>query len=428
MKNKYIALIDCNNFFVSCEKAFDPSLEGKPVLVLSNNDGCAISRSAEAKALGIAMGEPLYKFKHLVEKHDVRIFSANFELYGDLSRRIMNTIKEFSEDVEIYSIDEAFIHLPEYKPEDLNDFALDLRKTILRWTGIPVSIGIAQTKTLAKVATELVKQKKISSGTKLLLNPEEIKQTLENYPLSEVWGLGRRLSATFAARGIGSAAQLIAMPDSWIRKLSSIICLRTVHELRGSQCIANDHVNQEDAKSIMSSRSFGTLVTDRAIMEEAIANFTNTAARKLRSKGLVASYLQLSIMTSRFRREDNQYRNSILISLPAPTCYTPALTQAALHGLNAIWQSGYNYKKAIITLTGLMPVESIQTSLLNPTPNREREFTLMQTLDKLNKLAGTLQLGSARIIAGGGKWRGKRANISGRATTRWDELLAVKSG
>ncbi|MEM6838645.1 MAG: Y-family DNA polymerase [Cyanobacteria bacterium P01_C01_bin.120] len=409
-----IALVDCNNFYVSCERVFNPRLEGQPVIVLSNNDGCAVARSNEAKALGIKMGAPVFQIQDLIRQHHVHVMSSNYALYGDLSNRVMQTLQTFTPDVEVYSIDEAFLGLTGTISK--NALAL-LRATVHRWTGIPVSIGVASTKTLAKIANRQAKQ---GNGICLLDHPEP---HLANLPVSKVWGIGRRSTQKLQARGIQTALDLQQADLHWIRQQMGIVGVRIVQELRGIPCLPLDLIPQP-RKTCCVSRSFGQPVTDLQDLREAIAAHTARASYKLRRDQLMTSLLTVFIATNRFSQDEPYYRNAATVALPSPTNDAITLTKAALRALEPLYRVGDRYQKAGVWLSELSPANQMQRDLFINPHDQEKSRKRMTVVDSLNQQFGA---GTVRCAAEGLQqpWRTRVQRRSPRYTTQWDELLQV---
>lgn len=417
-------VVDCNNFYASCERIFQPKLEKIPVVVLSNNDSCIISRSKEVKELGVQMGLAAFKYKDLFKSNNVQVYSANFPLYADISSRIMKIVGELMPKVEIYSVDEAFFTLSGYSKRYIYDQSVKLRKTILKSVGMPVSIGIADTKTLSKIANEIAKKDESYGGVCVIDSDKKRTRLLQGLEVGDVWGIGRRLSQLLNSRGIYNAYQLSQCGDAWIQKELTVTGLKTVRELRGISCI-NLESDRPAKKSIISSKSFGYKVTDLQDMKEAVATFTARAAEKLREEHEIASYITVHITTNYFRKTDKQYTNSITCALPQPTSYTPLLIETALKGLERIFKSGYRYKKATVGLVGLLSEDIVQENLFHPVTSTKEESSLMKVLDSINKEwgSGTLQYVGQGIQK---RWRGKSENRSPRFTTKWDEIPVVK--
>jgi DNA polymerase V len=414
----YIALVDCNNFYVSCERVFNPKLEGQPVIVLSNNDGCAVARSNEAKALGIKMGAPVFEIQALIEQHQIQVFSSNYALYGDLSNRVMQTLQTFTPEVEVYSIDEAFLGLSGPGCKDAVVAAQTMRETVKRWTGIPVSVGLASTKTLAKIANH---QAKRQGGVWVLDEPENL---LAELPVSEVWGIGRQSTKKLQAHGITTALHLQQTDLNWIRRQMGIVGVRIVQELRGVPCLPLELVPQP-RKSCCVSRSFGRPVTELEELREAISTHTARAAYKLRRDGLTASLLTVFIATNRFSQDEPYYRNSATVGLAYATNDAIALTKAALKALKPLYRQGKRYQKAGIWLSELAPADLVQHDLFIAPESHEKALRLMTAVDALNSRFGA---GTVRCAAAGlrQEWRTRVKQRSPRYTTRWDELLAIR--
>lgn len=417
-------VIDCNNFYASCERIFQPHLEKLPVVVLSNNDGCIISRSKEVKDLGVQMGFAAFKYKDLFQSHNVQVFSANFPLYADISSRIMKIIKEMVPNVEIYSIDEAFFELSGYDKNYIFTQSELLRSAILKSVGMPVSIGISDTKTLSKVANEVAKTNPKYNGVCMIDSEEKRISLLKSLEVGDIWGIGRQLSKLLNSRGIFTAYQLTCCDDRWIKKELSISGLKTVWELRGQSCIEVE-VERPAKKSIISSKSFGYKVTSLQDMKEAVASFIARAAEKLREEKEIATFVTVSITTNYFRKEDKQYANALTLALPQPTNYTPMMIQTAFKALEQIYKSGYRYKKATVVLTGLLSEDIVQEQLFHPIILTEKEKELMKAVDSINHEfgSGTVQYAAQGIEK---RWKGKSENRSKRYTTKWDELPIVR--
>lgn len=417
------ALVDCNNFYVSCERLFRPDLEGRPVVVLSNNDGCIIARSNEAKALGIGMGMPYFKCQALLRKHRVQVFSSNYALYGDISQRVMDVLRQLEPRIEIYSIDEAFLSLPRAGGFDLAGYGHCLKAKIKRMTGMPVSIGMAPTKTLAKIANRVAKKNAAYQGVFDMEGHPDTDALLATIEVQDIWGIGPRYGAKLRKRGIYTALDLKHADDAWVRKHLTITGLRTVMELRGVSCLSLESV-QPDRKAVARARSFGYPVTALADLEEAVATYVSQAAEKLRSQDSLAGCLHVFLTTNRHRKDLPQYSNSRTVTLSEPTSYTPALVSHALQSLRQMYRQGYQYRKAGVLLTDLVPGASRQQGLFGHAP-RERTL-LMHVVDAVNAKWGrhTLQYAAAGL---GKPWDIRRARMSPAYTTRWDKLPLVKA-
>ncbi len=420
MRDKVFALIDCNAFYVSCERVFNPKLNNRPVVALSNNDGCIISRSKEAKALGIKMGVPLFKVKDIVEKEKVVVFSSNYTLYADMSRRVMNIISSSSPYTEIYSIDEAFVELSSL-PIDYESYAHQLRQTILQHTGIPVSIGIASTKTLAKVANHKAKKDDSLNGVCSLVNYNNIDQILELTEVGDVWGVGRRLSKKLINHGIHNAKLLKNCSDSWIRKMMSVNGLKTITELRGISCIPLEEYSMT-RKSCCTSRSFGKLLTNLEDIEQAVTTFARRAAERIRSESLAASCISVFVRTNPFDKKSAYYSNGASRTLSHPTHDSITIIETALLLTKRIFKNNYQYKKAGVLLSGLCDESEIQETLFEKNYNQNSD--LMSAIDAINYRYGrdTLQMASECKV---GNWKQKRENCTRNYTTQIDRLLLV---
>jgi len=418
------ALVDCNNFYVSCERVFNPRLEGKPVIVLSNNDGCAVARSNEAKALGIKMGAPLFKIRDRVKAHKVQVYSSNYALYGDMSQRVMKTILNFTPDIEIYSIDEAFLDLSHLSRCDITAYGRRIKATIKKWTGIPVSIGIAKTKTLAKIAGGIAKKSQKTGGVLDLTVSPCLDRVLALTDVKDIWGVGPAYSRFLKENNINNALQLRNVNNNtFIKKKMGVPGLRLIQELQGISCYPLE-ISPPPKKGITVSRTFKHPVETLSEIEKAIATFISMGAEKLRKEHSVAGVLMVFIMTGRFRKE-HQYYNMGTIRLPVPTSDTSELMKYAGKGLRKIFRKGYNYKKAGIIYKELRPENQIQTDFFD-CKDRNRSVKLMQTLDKINEKIGpgTLKYASAGLI-NDRQWQPVSNYRSRSYTTNWDQLLEI---
>ena len=403
---KKIGLVDCNSFYVSCERLFNPKIRRKPVVVLSNNDGCIISRSNEAKALGIKMGEPYFKAKDIIIKNNVNVFSSNYSLYGDLSRRVMRTLKRFNSDIEVYSIDEAFMDLSNFSDKEIEEVGKEIRSTVLKWTGIPTSIGIAKTKTLSKVANHIAKKTK--AGVTSLIGIENLDPILEKVEINDVWGVGRQLTKFYQKNGIYNAKQLKNKSNTWIKKCSNVLSSRTAMELRGISCIELEKTTSK-RKSCVVSRSFGKRVENFQELKEAVASYCLNASEKLRSENLVAKALTVFVRTSPFQRNFGYYSNSKTIDFPIATNNSIETVKTAITILESIYKNGYKYQKAGVMFSGLSDENSKEN--LFASEKDEKINKLMRSIDKTNFRFGrrTLSIASAGIRK---KWFMKREHSS----------------
>ena len=420
-KNK-IALVDCNSFYVSCERLFNPSIIKKSVIVLSSNDGCVISRSTEAKVLGIKMGEPYFKVEKIIKKNDVKVFSSNYSLYGDISRRVMKTLKQFSPQMEIYSIDEAFLNLSSIRDENLFEHGNKIRKTVLKWTGIPTSIGIATTKTLSKVANHIAKKEQ--SGIVNLINTKQIDQILKEIEINEVWGVGRQLTKFYIKNGIHTAYQLKNMHNNWIKKNTNVLGSRTAMELKGIPCVSLEE-HQEKRKNCCVSRSFGRKVTQLEELSESVTTHCLNAAEKIRSDNQTTKRITVFIRTSPFQKDKNYYANSKDIDLPFRTSDSIELVKQALIALQYIYRKGYKYQKAGIIFSGLNEVDIYKKNLFSSINNEEKRKKLMKAIDYTNIKYGrhALSIAQAGLRK---KLNIKRQHSSKIDTACFDFLPTVK--
>ncbi len=403
---KKIALIDCNSFYVSCERLFNPKIRKKPVVVLSNNDGCIISRSTEAKALGIKMGEPYFKAKDIIIKNKVEVFSSNYSLYGDLSRRVMRTLKRFNSAIEVYSIDEAFLDLSNFSDNEVENVGREIRETVLKWTGIPTSIGIAKTKTLSKVANHIAKKKK--SGVTSLIGIENIDPILEKVEINDVWGVGRQLTKFYHKNGIYNAKQLKNKSNTWIKKNSNVLGSRTAMELRGVPCIDLE-TTQTKRKSCVVSRSFGQRIEKYQELKEAVANYCLNASEKIRSESLIAKSITVFVRTSPFQSRFGYYSNSKTIDFAISTNNSIEIVKTALVALDSIFKNGYRYQKAGVMLTGLSNEDGSKN--LFSSEKDEKIKGLMRSIDNTNYRYGrsTVSLASAGVQK---RWNMRREHSS----------------
>ena len=418
---KKIALVDCNSFYVSCERLFNPKIRRKPVVVLSNNDGCIVSRSNEAKALGIKMGEPYFKAKDIIIKNKVEVFSSNYSLYGDLSRRVMRTLKRFNSDIEVYSIDEAFIDLSNFPDNEVEDVGKEIRATVLKWTGIPTSIGIAKTKTLSKVANHIAKKKK--TGITSFIGVENIDPILEKVEINDVWGVGRQLTKFYHKNGIYNAKQLKNKSNTWIKKNSNVLGSRTAMELRGISCIDLEKTRSK-RKSCVVSRSFGRRVEKYQELREAVANYCLNASEKIRSESLSTKSITVFIRTSPFQSRFGYYSNSKTIDFPIATNNSIEIVKTALIALDNIFKNGYRYQKAGVLLTGLS--ESNNNKNLFSSEKDYKISNLMKSIDNTNYRYGrsTLSLASAGVNK---RWNMKREHSSKIDTADFYCLPTIKT-
>ncbi len=417
-----IALIDCNNFYASCERIFNPKLIGVPIVVLSNNDGCIITRSAEAKALGIKMGEPYFKAKKIIETNNVKVFSSNYSLYGDISQRVMEILARFASDVEIYSIDEAFLGLNGFENYELNKYCGYIRRTIKQWVGIPVSIGVSSTKTLSKIANNIAKKNKQYEGVRILKSWFDINEALKLTPIEDVWGIGRRLSIFLKKYNVSTAYDFTQLDQGWIRKNMGVVGEKIFLELCGVSCIELELI-PSDKKSCCVSRSFSKPIERINDLEESVSSYGTRVTEKIREEGLVAESMSVFLLTNYFNKKEKQYSNSVKLQLPYPTNNSIKIVRRALEGLRKIYRKGYRYKKAGVILYGLARANQ-KRGLLDY--DRESSDSIMNTMDRINERYGssTIRLASEGIEK---SWRMRRESVSPCYTTNFDDLVEVKT-
>jgi len=417
------ALADCNNFFVSCERVFNPGLNGRPVIVLSNNDGCAVSRSNEAKALGISMGVPLFKIRDIVEKHHVAVFSSNFALYGDMSRRIHQTLRQLAPAIEIYSIDEAFLDLRGLERTDLDAFARKASAMCFKNTGIPVSVGVAPTKTLAKIASKHCKKRPELQGGYFLHQKEDIREMLKTVPVEDIWGIGRRYSQKLNSYGVYTAADFVTLPPEWVKKEMSINGLRTQNELKGESCIDFlDFVPPK--KQICVSRSFAREMVDFGNLSEQVSLFTAMVCEKLRRQKSACHQVIVFLLTNRFKEDAPQQYESRMFTFPVAASSTLEINRVVLKELSFLYRKGYGYKKAGVILTGIIPDDAVQLNLYDNT-DRMKHSRLMKVMDQVNERIGHGTLAVATESREGIKMN--RQRLSPQYTTKWTDIPVVKS-
>ncbi|MDG1916401.1 MAG: Y-family DNA polymerase [Flavobacteriales bacterium] len=414
-----LALADCNNFYASCERVFQPHLEGKPIVVLSNNDGCVIARSNESKALGIKMGVPVFQVKTIIEQHNIQVFSSNFTLYGDLSKRVMSSMRQEVKAMEVYSIDEAFMDFSgEGSPLEKG---IALKKKVQQHVGIPISIGIAPTKTLCKVAG-LIAKKHTKTGVFVLQDKALIERALKWLPVAELWGVGRRHARMLDSVGIKTAYDLCRADDSWIRRRLSVVGLRMVKELRGIPCFPLEE-SASRKKNICTSRSFGKAVKQMEDLKEALSTYASTCAYKLRKQKSCASRISIFIHTNPFKPTDKQYKGFTSFVLDTPTNDSIELVRLALEGLEKIYRSDCTYKKAGVIVSDISPQQQQQLSLFD-TLDRKKHQSIMTALDNINDKIGKDKVRLA-VQGNGRQWKMKQEQLSPCYSTRIEDALKV---
>ena len=422
-EDKMIALVDCNNFFVSCERVFRPDLDGKPVVVLSNNDGCVVSRSNESKAMGVPMGVPFFKIKHLVENGNLTVFSSNYALYGDLSNRVMSVLADAVPKIEIYSIDEAYLHLEGISEVNIPGLCRSLREKVGKWVGIPVSIGVAPTKTLAKIASHFAKKYKGYGGVCMVDTDEKRIKALQLTPIDDVWGVGRRLAPKMISWGIRTAFDFTERPKEWVRDKLGVNGLRTWEELRGIPCF--DEERDERRKSICTSRSFADMITDPVELSQRVSDFAAACARKLREEGSVAYDVTTFLYTNRFRDDLQQYFPSLSIRLDVAANSTQEIVETALKAFRLIYKSEYKYKKAGVIVSNIIPADSVQSVIFDfDESRRQKNDRISEIIDRLGGDSHLLRLAAQRA---GHYAEGIRSeHCSSLYTTSLDQIIKVR--
>jgi DNA polymerase V len=419
-----IALVDCNNFYVSCERLFQPGLEGKPVVVLSNNDGCVVSRSQEVKDLGINMAVPWFQVKDIAKRHGIIALSSNYPLYADISNRVMRLLSQWSPNQEVYSIDESFLDLTGIS--NLARYAQTIRSTIRESVGIPVCIGIAPSKTLAKLANHVAKKQKCYDSVCDFnaMTAQELDTLLAQIEIGKVWGVGKHSTSRLQQMGINSVLDLKRNPAKRVRAEFGVVMERIVAELNGMSCLELDNVTPP-RQQIICSRSFGMPVSLLADLEQAVIAYTTRAAEKLRDQHSLAAGIQVYIRTNPHKEKDPQYQPAILLPLPEPANDTRLLCRAALSGLRQIYRNGYAYQKAGVMLTGIIAASARPRTLFDDAAAQQRSATLMTTIDHINRRMGS---GTMQLLGEGIKksWSMRHENRSQRYTTEWNELAVAR--
>lgn len=416
------ALVDCNNFYASCERVFRPDLNGVPIVVLSNNDGCVIARSNEAKAAGVPMAAPAYQFESLFKEKGIEVFSANFPLYGDMSNRVMNVLADYTPEMEIYSIDEAFLNLSGFERNDLREYGESMRKKVVKWTGIPISVGIAPTKALAKAANRIAK--KFSERTKgvYVIDSEEKRiKALKWLKIEDVWGIGRQHAKRLQAQKVLTAYDFCQLPEAWVKKNMAVVGLRLKMDLQGIPTLTMEEYQPK--KSIATTRTFETDYTKLEELSERITTFASSCAEKLRQQKSCCQSVMVYILTNRHRTEAAQYFRNIVVQMPYATNSTIEIVRYAHQALQQIYKSGYRYKKAGVILQDFTPEDAQQTTLFE---SRDlRHIPLMQAVDQLNSRYGQQKI---RLASQDLKrvWKMRQERLSPRYTTKLEEVIRVK--
>lgn len=418
-----VALVDCNNFYVSCERVFNPRLEKRPVVVLSNNDGCVVARSNEAKALGIAMGVPLFHIREVIEKNGVAVFSSNYTLYGDMSSRVKAVLSRFTPELENYSIDEAFLNLAGFQPAALPEYGREIKTEVERWTGIPVTVGIGTTKSLAKIANKVAKKSARAAGVLNLVESPFLDQALARVDVGDVWGVGSAYERLLVENGIRTALDLKNAPESWIRSRMGVVGVRIVKEFNGIPCIPLELI--PPAKKVIGrAMGFGQLLESLEDLKEAAARYTALAAEKARKDKQAVKNMTIFLETNRFKAEP-QYGNAVSIELPVATDHTPTLVKYAQAGVEKLYRKNYRYKRIGILFQQLVPRDQIQENLF-VAPVDGRLPLLMRVIDQLNEVQGS---GTIRFASEGvdQKWQARAERRSPRYTTRWADIPVARA-
>lgn len=415
------ALVDCNNFYASCERVFNPKLNNKPVAILSNNDGCVIARSNEAKPF-VPMGAVAFKYRNEFKKHNVNVLSSNYPLYGDLSNRVMNILHQFTPDIEVYSIDEAFLQFKGFENYDLENYALTIKNRVKKWVGIPISIGIAPTKALSKIANKIAKKyQKRTNGVYTISTEEQRIKALKWTKIKDVWGIGRRMSKKLMALKVFNAYDFTQLSDALVRKKFSVVGLRLKHELQGITVLSLDEVKNK--KAIATTRSFKNDISDFEELKERVSTFSVVSSEKLRLQNSYCNFLYIFISSNRHKNRQEQYNFGIGIQLPYATDSNITISKYALKGLKKVYQNTISYKRAGVILMGITPKSMKQLNLfINENPRHE---ALMRTMDKINFTFGEtkLKLASQDLKR---TWMMRQEKLSNEYTTKWDELLTVE--
>ncbi|MEJ6792442.1 MAG: Y-family DNA polymerase [Lacinutrix sp.] len=417
------ALVDCNNFYASCERVFNPNLQGKPIAILSNNDGCVISRSDEAKALGLPMGAPIFKWEAFCKANNIHVLSSNYPLYGDMSSRVMNILKQFTPDIEIYSIDESFLEFKGFEDYNLNDYGLQIRTRILKWTGIPTSVGMAPTKALSKVANKIARKfPKETKGVYVIDSEEKRIKALKWIKIKDVWGIGLRLSKRLIAKGCLTAYDFTQLPDAWVKTNFSVVESRLKRDLEGLPTLKLDEYDTIK-KAIATTRSFEYTYSDIHNIKERVSTFATICAEKLRKQGSRCHVINVSLSSNRHKIGLEQHRASLSINLSSPTNSSLILSTCAVSAVKSIFKEGIKYKRAGIVVTGLVPEDSFQLNLFDA--QNPKHQPLMKSIDFLNtKYKGnTIKLASQDLKR---TWKMRQERLSPRYTTNINDIIVVK--
>lgn len=417
------ALIDCNNFYASCERVFRPDLIGKPVVVLSNNDGCVIARSNEAKACGVPMGAPAFEFEKMFAQHKVNVFSANFALYGDMSQRVMNILSEYTDEMEIYSIDEAFLKLDDCSYKSLKACGVDMQRKVTKWTGVPISVGIAPTKALAKVANKIAKKYQKRTSNVFIINSEERRiKSLKWLAIEDVWGIGRKHAKRLKAINVNNAYEFTLLDDQWVKKNMSVVGLRLKHDLMGIPTLDIDTFGAK--KNIATTRSFERNYTELSEVSERVTTFAVSCAEKLRRQKSCCNAIMVFIHTNGHRAELPQYSRNIVVKLPFATNSGIELAQFATKALEKIFKPGYHYKKAGVIVMDFIPENTVQLKMFDN--SNPKHIPLMKSIDIINATYGQQKVRLASQDMGR-VWKMKQERLSPRYTTNLDDVITINA-
>ncbi len=417
------ALVDCNNFYASCERVFKPQLRNKPIVILSNNDGCVIARSDQAKVLGVPMGAPAFKYKNFFKKHGITVFSSNYALYGDMSNRVMSILSDFTPNIEVYSIDEAFLSFKGFENYDLNSYGIKMQKRILKWTGIPTSVGIAPTKALSKVANKIArKYPKQTTNVHIIDTEEKRIKALKWTKIESVWGIGKQLSKRLKNQGIKTAYDFTLLNDSWVRGNFSVTELNLKKDLEGFPTLTLDNYNVSK-KSISTTRTFETTIENLTEIVERVSTFSSNCAKKLRQQNSLCTTVIVSLSNNRFKKNTEYYNNHLVISLPFPSNSDLVIVKYAVQAIKTIYKKNITYKRAGVIVTGLVPADNHQLNIFES--QNPKHTALMHTIDTLNtKLESTkIKLANQDLKH---TWKMRQEYLSSRYTTDINELIIVK--
>jgi len=416
------ALVDCNNFYASCERVFNPNLQGKPVAILSNNDGCVIARSDEVKALGLPMGAPAFKYQSFFKTHNVQVFSSNYPLYGDMSSRVMRILGQFTPDIEVYSIDEAFLRFKGFENYDFNTHGHNIRNRVLKWTGIPTCVGVAPTKALSKVANKIARKfPKHTGGVYVIDNEEKRIKALKWTPIEKVWGIGPALHKRLAQKHCKTAYDFVQLPDLWVRKTFSITEWKLKKDLEGISKIDMEQV--KDKRAIATTRSFETTLTELSDIKERISTFASSCAEKMRRQNSSCHMLIVFLRSDRFKTNSEQYRASTIVNIPFPTDSSLVLSTSAVKAVASIYKKGIHYKKAGVILTGVVPTYNRQLQMFNHEDTRHKP--LMRAMDRINRKynAPKLKLANQDLTR---MWKMRQEHLSPKYTTNLEDIITVQ--